>query len=115
MQNGLGMNKTLESLELVHNDDKNVAMWCRSLSILRTNKALKSLMITLEGDVTESYVSTFRIGIVTMLQENTSLESLLVESSQRVEIRAEEYFVIITTLQHNTTIKSLNFSYHERI
>jgi hypothetical protein len=78
MQNGLGMNETLESLELsnVRLCDDNTALWCRDVSFLRTNKALKSLVVSVESGVTESCLSAFRIDIVAMLQENTSLESL---------------------------------------
>jgi hypothetical protein len=112
MQNGLEANETLESLELnhVHVDDDNAAMWRRSLSFLRTNKALKSLMVTLQKDVTESCISTFRLDIATMLQENTSLENLFVQSLKGIEIRAEEYFELVTALQHNTTLESLNLN-----
>jgi hypothetical protein len=42
-----------------------------------------------------------------MLQENTSLESLFIQS-HTIEIKAEEFFVLITSLQHNTTLKSLD-------
>jgi hypothetical protein len=73
MQNGLGMNETLESLEL--NDilltDDNSDLWRRALSFLRTNKVLKSLVVTLDHDVTDSRAAAFLTDIVTMLQENS--------------------------------------------
>jgi hypothetical protein len=49
MQNGLGMNETLGNLELsdVPMCDDNADLWCRAISFLRTNKALKSLIIRL--------------------------------------------------------------------
>jgi hypothetical protein len=64
------MNETLESLEV--NDrpsNENFTMWRRALSFLRTDKALKSLDVILEGDETESgtdaesMISAFRIDI----------------------------------------------------
>jgi hypothetical protein len=41
-----------------------------------------------------------------MLLENTSLESLAI---QRENIKVDEYVKIVTTLQHNRTLKSLKF------
>jgi hypothetical protein len=83
MKDGLGMNETLESLELINAfvcvDDAD--LWCRAFSIFRTNKALKSLVVGVQYGVTESCLSAFRIDIVTMLQENTSLESLSVKNT----------------------------------
>jgi hypothetical protein len=45
MQNGLGLNETLESLELsnVHLPDIDFALWRRAFAFLRTNKTLKVL------------------------------------------------------------------------
>jgi hypothetical protein len=50
MKDGIGMNVTLESLEFdnVHLTGGNSDLWCRALSFLRTNEALKSLVITLK-------------------------------------------------------------------
>jgi hypothetical protein len=110
MNNGLGMNERLESLELNRLPlcDDNSDLWCRALSFLRTNKALKSLMVNLEDDVKASCVSAFRIEIAAMLQENTSLENLSMHSSwNTVNFKAEEYFFLVTALQHNTTLKTL--------
>jgi hypothetical protein len=112
MTDGLGLNETLESLELEDIDlcDDNAALWCRAFSFLRTNKSLKSLIIvTLEQDVTESCLSAFRLDIATMLQENASLESLTVEQ-RWTKIKAEEYIGLVTALQHNTTLKTLSLS-----
>jgi hypothetical protein len=113
MQNGLGMNGTLESLELnrVHLTDDNSDLWCRALSFLRTSKALKSLVVNVVMDVTESCFAAFRTDIAVMLQENVSLESLSIRSWSRFIITAEEYLVLITALQHNTTLKTLTI-YH---
>ncbi len=44
-----------------------------------------------------------------MLQENASLESLTIQSwISRAKIKFEEYFVLVTALQHNTTLKTLS-------
>jgi hypothetical protein len=69
MQNGLGMNGILESLELnrVHLADDNSDLWCRALSFLRTNKTLKSLMVTLDSDVADPRVAAVRTGIAAIL------------------------------------------------
>jgi hypothetical protein len=57
MQNGLGMNETLESLELIPvrlSDDNAYYLWCMALFFLRTNKFLKSVKVDVRRDVTES-------------------------------------------------------------
>jgi hypothetical protein len=111
MKDGLGMNATLESLKLNDClcDDNSFMVWCRALSFLRTNKALKSLMVNLDKNVPESCVSTLRCHLAAMLQENTSLESLSIRKSGfRIGMKAEEYFSLVTALQHNTTLKSLD-------
>jgi hypothetical protein len=83
IQNALGMNTTLESLKLerVHPTDGNADLWCRALSFLRTNKALKSLMVTMAQNVRQSHAVAFRSDIAAMLQENASLESLSILGS----------------------------------
>jgi hypothetical protein len=111
MQNGLEMNETLGSLELnnVYMFDDTAALWCRAFSFLRTNKTLKSLKISMQYGQTRSHVAAFRIDIAAMLQENTSLESLTIQSwISRAKIKFEEYFVLVTALQHNTTLKTLS-------
>jgi hypothetical protein len=111
MQNGLVMNETLESLELkdICLFDNNADLWWRALSFLRTNKALKSFEVTLLFRVTDSCFSAFRIDIAAMLQENASLESLSI-GKVNFKIKAEEYFSVVTALQDNTTLKSLNLT-----
>jgi hypothetical protein len=76
IKNGLGMNETIE--ELFFNDiclcDDTIALWCKAFSFIRTNKALKYLMVTFDQKATESAVAAlFRTDIAAMLQENTSL------------------------------------------
>jgi hypothetical protein len=109
MTDGLGMNVTLESLELNYYApilEENCALWNRAFSFLRTNKALKSLMVNVDcGASTESRFSIFRISAAAMLQDNASLESLYIRGSHQT--KAGEYVALITVLQHNKTLKTL--------
>jgi hypothetical protein len=110
IQNGIGMNKTLEDLALDHVPlcDDNADLWYRAFSFLRTNETLKSLVVIVTTITMESScVFAFRIYIATMLRENTSLETLTV-SSLNIKIKAEDYLVLIATLEHDKTLKSLN-------
>jgi hypothetical protein len=84
-------------------------LWRRALSFLRTNTALKYLVIDLNRNVTQSRAATFRTDIVAMLQENVSLSSLTIRSFDA--LKAEEYVAHITTLQQNTTLKSIIFQH----
>jgi hypothetical protein len=115
MQNVLGMNTTLESLELkrVRVTDDNSDFWCRALSFLRTNTALKSLEVTLDQNVTESCVDNFVTDIAEMLEENPSLESLCIGRYDL--IHADEYVELITALQQNTKLKPLLLQNYGRI
>jgi hypothetical protein len=109
MQNGLVMNDTLESLELnrVHLSDDNSDLLCSALSFLRTNKALKSL--TIDVQTRGSCLSAFCRGIAVILHENTLLESLTIRKKWNTpKIKFEDYFVLVTALQLNTTLKSLH-------
>jgi hypothetical protein len=84
LKDGLGMNETLESLELSYYApllDENRALWNSAFSFLRTNKALKSLVINSQHGVTESSPAAFCSDIVAMLQANASLESLSIRNS----------------------------------
>jgi hypothetical protein len=108
LNDGLGMNETLERLELnkFPRRDENCGLCSRAFSFLRTNKALKSLVVKVQFGDTESCLVAFCIDIAVMLQENASLENLHVESSH-IHIKAEDYLVLVTTLQHNRTLKYL--------
>jgi hypothetical protein len=107
MTNGLGLNETLESLEIrdVNLCDDTAPSWCRALSFLRTNTALKSLGVVVRQGDTESCLSAFRIDIAAMLQENASLESLSIVSMNT--IKAENYVALITALQDNRTLQKV--------
>jgi hypothetical protein len=108
IQNGLGMNETLESLNLNGATLIDADLCCRALSFLRTSKALKSLTVDVESSATHSCVSAFCRHIAAMLQENASLESLSILGRYSViTIEMEDFFVFVTALQHNTTLKHL--------
>jgi hypothetical protein len=115
MIDGLGMSTTLESLELslVRLTNDNYDLWSRALSFLRTNKVLKSLTVTIDKNETESLAAAFRSDIVAALEENVSLESLRIRDYN--EIEAEDFVALITTLLHNTTLKSIGFQHDERL
>jgi hypothetical protein len=109
MKVGLGMNDTLESLvfKSIFLCDENFAMWCRALSFLCTNKALKSLTVTVEYGIhsTESCFSAFHTDIVAMLQENTSLEILSISGWQNAKAR-----IISHSSPRSITIRRSNTS-----
>jgi hypothetical protein len=107
------MNTTLESLELncVHVTDDNYDLWSRALSFLRTNTAIKSLVVDLV--VAQSGAVAFRTDLAAVLEENVSLESLSIPSFYKS--KAEEYVALITALQHNTTLKALILQHHRKI
>jgi hypothetical protein len=107
MKDGLELNETLETLELIniHLTDDNADFWCRALSFLHTNKALKVLKVSVQQGIAEACLATFRIDIVAMLQENASIESLSILSWNA--INTEEYIAFLTTLQHNRTLKTI--------
>jgi hypothetical protein len=110
MQNGLGMNETLESLEVHQVTLINVDLWCRAFSFLRTSKALKSLFFHLKrgANATDSCVSAFCSHIAAMLQENASLETLEIREQAIFVTVIAEYIGLITALQHNNTLKTLS-------
>jgi hypothetical protein len=111
MKDGLGMNTTIESLELnkVRLTNDNYDLWSRTLSFLSINNTLKSLVVTLDKDVTESLATAFRTVVVAMLEENASLQSLSILGCTN-EIQLEEFVSLITALQHNTALKSIVFT-----
>jgi hypothetical protein len=114
MQNGLGINATLEHLTFLQFRmcDDTADLCDGAFSFLRTNHALKSLKITLDQRVTPARVAAFRTDIAAMLQANESLESLSIQSYE--EIEAEEYVaLIVTALKHNVTLKTLDFVTHD--
>jgi hypothetical protein len=80
--------------------------WAQNEFNTATNKTLKSLSLTIKYGSTSSCLSSFRIDIATMLVKNLSLENLSIRSWHEI-IAAEDYAALITTLQHNTTLKTL--------
>jgi hypothetical protein len=117
IKDGLRMNATLESLELgpVKLTDDNSDLWASAFSFLRTNKALKSLVISPGYGAEESCLSAFCIDIAAMLQENAPLESLsILKRWHRIKIiKAEEYIAVVTVLHHNSMIKTLSLSHND--
>jgi hypothetical protein len=110
MQSGLGRNETLESMEsnqaLLGED--NTELWSRAFSSLRSNRALKCLVITLE-----SSVSAFRIYIAAVLQGNASLESLSILNwnfPYKSKGEGEEYSTFTTALHQNQALKTLTLN-----
>lgn len=102
--------KTLE-LENVPLCDDNTDLWCRTLSFLRNDTAIKSLAVDMELGVTESCLSAFRIGIVAMLQEHASLESLCFRSCNEIKGNAEDYFVLVAARSNTTKRSTLSVYY----
>lgn len=108
IKDGLGMNETLECLEVKYfpvGEDNN-DLWCRAFSFLRNNKVLKSLVIEVQNDCFEPDLLPFRVGITSLLEESTSLENLSIFCGYPIKAD-EEYFEPVTVLQNNATLKSL--------
>jgi hypothetical protein len=113
MQSGLGINETLESLEISNAllDADTAGLWCRAFSFVRANKALKSLVIA-----AESSVSAFRIYIAAVLQENVSLECFsIIKWNCPYRTKGEEYLEFIALLQQNQTLKTLTLKHNGSI
>jgi hypothetical protein len=101
MTEGFGLNETLESLELTNAilcDDDDVLcddsadLWSRALSFLRTNKALKSLVVNVQHGATDSSLSALYIDIAAMLQDSASIESLSIRSSDAMKAKGYVHF-----------------------
>jgi hypothetical protein len=111
IQNGLGMNTTLELLRFknVRPLDDTATLWCSALSFIRTNNVIKSFMVDVQHVITESCLSAFRIDIATMLQENAAIHTFAIRGLHKIKIKTEEYRVLlVTALQHNTTLKTFS-------
>jgi hypothetical protein len=110
IRDGLGINQTLERLHLeeIPLCDDTAALWSKAFSFLRTNKSIRSLVVHVKNVCVESCLSAFLFEIASMLQDNTSLESLSFRSNG-IKMIAEEHFVLVTALQQNTALKSLTF------
>jgi hypothetical protein len=65
-----------------------------------------------QDGVTASCLSAFHIDIAAMLEEKALLESLSFQNSG-YRIKAEEYnALVVTVLQHKTTLKTLGICYN---
>jgi hypothetical protein len=105
MKIGLGKNSTLELVYLsaiTCNDD--TCLWREALSFLRTNKALETLHMHFEENVTESHANAIRMEVPAALSDNESLETI---SMPCQVARFEDYVVFVTALERNTTLKRL--------
>jgi hypothetical protein len=110
--NGLAKNSTLEELSLdnmIPCDDDGSISARNLLSFLRTNSTLKSLIVSFAPTQKESYVSAFRLKAVKMMEKNTFLESLTIIENNGIGIEVEELFALLSALQLNTTLKTLDF------
>jgi hypothetical protein len=111
ISNGLAKNSTLEALvldDMITSDSDNGVSARNALSFLRTNSTLRSLTVSFVRAQNESYVSAFRLEAVGMM-ENTCLENLTIKESSGSDITVEELLTLISALQLNTTLKTLEF------
>jgi hypothetical protein len=72
--------------DMVPSDDDGAISARNALSFLRTNVTLKSLTVTFVRVREESYVSTFRLEAVKMMNSNPSLESLTISTSSKIKV-----------------------------
>lgn len=108
MEKGLEKNSMLESLHLGNSilSGTNAASGLHALSFLRTNSALKRLTVLFGEGAMESRVSTFRTQAASVLEENISLESLIITMSSRTT-KIEDYYSVVSALHSNTTLTYL--------
>jgi hypothetical protein len=100
----------------MHSSDDDGAVSARkALYFLRTNSTLKSLTVSFERVREESYVSAFRLEAVKMTEDNPFLKSLAIKSSDGCIIQFEELFSLVSALQRDTTLKTLDYSYEKII
>jgi hypothetical protein len=115
ISSGLAKNSTLEELSLydmIPSDDDGAVFARNALSFLRTNSTLKSLTVSFLQARKESYVSAFLLEAVKVL-ENTFLESFTISSYGRGRgIEVEDFLALISALQLNTTLKTLDLQYY---
>jgi hypothetical protein len=108
---GLANNSMLEDLTLynmVPSGDDGAASARNTLSFLRTNSSLKSLIVSFGETQQELYVSAFRLEAVKMVEEKTVLETLFITTCRGI-IKFEELLALISALQLNTTLKILGY------
>jgi hypothetical protein len=107
---GLAMNSTLQELSLhdmVPIDDDGAVSARNALSFLRINSSLKTLTVSFQPVEEESYVSAFRLESVKMIENNPCLESLTIKSRGSF-MKVEELLALLSALQCNTTLKTLD-------
>jgi hypothetical protein len=106
MRLGVGNNSTLEALHLfrIKSGDNDTRLWREALSFLRTNRALKTLSMHFDQNVTESHATAIRMEAPAALCKNESLDSLHMVSP---DARFDDYLSLVEAIQSNTTLKSL--------
>jgi hypothetical protein len=106
----LAQNSVLESLTL-HSpedlDDTSVVSWRKTLPFIRDNATLKYLKISFNWRPLVPHVATICFDTVTMLEGNTTLESLEIKSGG---ITSDAYIAALNSLQHNLTLTTLRLS-----
>jgi hypothetical protein len=106
----LAQNSVLESLTLHSHkslSDTGVVSWRTTLPFLRDNAILKSLTLSFTGRPLVSHVATVCFDTVTMLEGNTTLESLDIKSGG---ITPDAYIAALQSLQPSSTLKTLRLS-----
>jgi hypothetical protein len=111
MMLGLSNNSTLETFKLsrIKSGENDICLWREALSFLPANKALKTLHMQFDEDVTESRVATILKEAAAAVRENASLETLTMSTTARMKQNAmcKAYILFVTAIQPNTTLKSL--------
>jgi hypothetical protein len=110
LRDALATNSALESLTLhcpQSLDETSLLSWRKTLPFLRSNATLKSLTISLNGDLLNSQVAPFCSDTVAMLQGNTTLECLVI---RRGGIGPDAYFAALESLQSSSVLKTLRLS-----
>jgi hypothetical protein len=110
MVTGLGNNSMLESLHLNNSvlSGTDAASGRNALSFLRTNNSLKCLVVNFGRHAIKSRVFVFRTQAASMLEQNTSLESL---TMQGTNTKIEDYRSVLSALQSNTTLTCISLQF----
>jgi hypothetical protein len=110
MVTGLGKNSMLESLHLNNSvlSDADAASGRNALAFLRTNNSLKFLVVEFGRHAIKSRVFVFRKQAASMLEQNTSLESL---TMQGTNTKIEDYRSVLSALQSNTTLTCISLQF----
>jgi hypothetical protein len=110
MVTGLGKNSMLESLHLNNSvlSGTDAASGRNALSFLSTNNSLKCLVVEFGRHAIKSRVFVFRTQAASMLEQNTSLESLTMKGTNT---KIEDYRSVLSALQSNTTLTCISLQF----